>query len=168
MSNRNYTTREKRIIETFKKVTPHICYYCGLDMRYGKNRKKVTVDHKRPLDRGGETIYSNLVIACNDCNEDKDNLLEIEYINVIKERERKKQKRREELNREKMKQEIREERLKRKEKREWEEHQKELEKRYYKEDHKLETYKNDSKYINPNKIKINNKLHKLNQLFDKI
>lgn len=46
------------------------CFYCKKP--FNSNRKK-TVDHVIPLDKGGEHIMTNLVIACQSCNSSKGN-----------------------------------------------------------------------------------------------
>lgn len=73
---KDYSQEELRIIRQFKKNNPNICYYCGKHVE-GKDK---TVDHKMPIDRGGKTWYSNLCIACNDCNQEKGNMTDSEYI----------------------------------------------------------------------------------------
>ncbi|MCR3761903.1 HNH endonuclease [Clostridium felsineum] len=73
---RKYTSRESSIIKNQKKEKPHICYYCGGLIT---NEEELTVDHKTPLSRGGLTVPDNLVIACRNCNLEKDSMLEDEY-----------------------------------------------------------------------------------------
>jgi hypothetical protein len=77
MSERKYTIDEQMIIDNLKSETPHICYYCGKKLA---EKDIVTIDHKIPVCRGGLTIKSNLVIACWNCNHEKDNMTEEEYI----------------------------------------------------------------------------------------
>jgi hypothetical protein len=57
-----------------------LCYYCGgiLTSRKGFPNT-ATIDHKIPRWDGGSDDPSNLVVACQTCNEDKDNLDESEY-----------------------------------------------------------------------------------------
>lgn len=38
------------------------------------NSKKMTIDHKQPLSRGGTNNYNNLQLACLSCNRLKSNL----------------------------------------------------------------------------------------------
>ena len=50
-----------------EKIAPGICEHCG-------NRfppKSLTMDHLVPLARGGESIKSNLVPSCVECNAKK-------------------------------------------------------------------------------------------------
>lgn len=51
------------------------CGYCGCKVyaRTHRNRDldKATVDHKIPRSRGGTDAWSNLVLACLECNEGK-------------------------------------------------------------------------------------------------
>jgi 5-methylcytosine-specific restriction endonuclease McrA len=44
------------------------CVYC-------ESRYDLTIDHVVPKSRGGKTSWENLVTACNDCNNKKDNKL---------------------------------------------------------------------------------------------
>ncbi|URZ18778.1 hypothetical protein CLFE_048660 (plasmid) [Clostridium felsineum DSM 794] len=64
------------MIKNLKKEKPHICYYCR---KFITNEEELTVDHKTPLSRGGLTVPDNLVIACKDCNLEKDSMTEDEY-----------------------------------------------------------------------------------------
>jgi 5-methylcytosine-specific restriction enzyme A len=66
-----------------KKISSGICHYC----RKKFNPGDLTMDHKIPLSRGGESEKSNLVPACKECNNKTKNLLPLEweeYINSIK------------------------------------------------------------------------------------
>lgn len=40
------------------------CFYCGLN-------KKLTIDHKMPLSKGGSNRPENIVLACKECNSSK-------------------------------------------------------------------------------------------------
>ena len=51
------------------------CYYCESPTP----AKKLTMDHVVPLARGGSSIKSNLVPCCKSCNNQKKNLLPIEW-----------------------------------------------------------------------------------------
>lgn len=42
----------------------HLCAYCG-------ERKPLTMDHVKPLSRGGAHVASNIVPACRPCNSKK-------------------------------------------------------------------------------------------------
>ena len=46
-----------------------LCYWCKCDL----NEKTMTADHKIPLARGGSNATDNIVLACEDCNKEKDN-----------------------------------------------------------------------------------------------
>lgn len=51
----------------------YTCQYCGSK----PPREELTIDHIIPRSRGGESIWTNVVIACMDCNAQKgNNLLE--------------------------------------------------------------------------------------------
>jgi 5-methylcytosine-specific restriction endonuclease McrA len=41
------------------------CMYCGI------KKTKLTIDHVKPLSRGGKTKFENCVAACRDCNHEK-------------------------------------------------------------------------------------------------
>lgn len=77
MCERIYTTQEQTIIKNFKLNNPHVCKYCGKQI-IGK--EVVTVDHKTPVCRGGETVEENLAISCYPCNQEKDDMTIEEYI----------------------------------------------------------------------------------------
>ena len=53
----------------------NICNYCERPTP----AKKLTMDHVVPLARGGRSIKSNLVPCCKSCNNQKRNLLPIEW-----------------------------------------------------------------------------------------
>ena len=58
------------------------CYYCGAILEF----KEITLDHKTPICRGGKNIQSNLVVACNICNNEKSDMTEEEYLNYREEK----------------------------------------------------------------------------------
>lgn len=43
------------------------CYYCGCRLTLDDS----TLDHAIPLSKGGTNEWSNLVLACYECNQDK-------------------------------------------------------------------------------------------------
>tara|TARA_B100000945_G_scaffold279142_1_gene245368 strand:+ start:2806 stop:3099 length:294 start_codon:yes stop_codon:yes gene_type:complete len=51
------------------------CFYCETDTP----ARKLTMDHLVPLSRGGRSIKSNLVPCCKSCNNNKKNLLPLEW-----------------------------------------------------------------------------------------
>ena len=51
-----------------KKTKSWTCRYCGTKMY---NRDDVTVDHIKPLSKGGKTVATNLLICCKTCNKSK-------------------------------------------------------------------------------------------------
>ncbi len=59
------------------------CYYCHKPL----GRREKTIDHKIPLSRGGEHTYSNLVVACKQCNNDKSDMTENEYYEYLNDKE---------------------------------------------------------------------------------
>lgn len=73
---RNYTQKEKDLMEHVRTTYKPICYYCGKKL---SNEEK-SVDHKIPLIRGGKTVIENLAITCKECNVDKNCLTDKEYL----------------------------------------------------------------------------------------
>jgi 5-methylcytosine-specific restriction endonuclease McrA len=51
------------------------CYYCGQTVPY----KELTMDHLVPLTRGGRSTRDNLVPSCKSCNNQKKNMLPLEW-----------------------------------------------------------------------------------------
>jgi len=80
---RNYTYEEQKLINGFKLTNPHVCTYCSREL---KSDDTITVDHKTPICRGGETAKENLAIACLPCNREKDDMTVEEYI-IYKQKE---------------------------------------------------------------------------------
>lgn len=64
----------------FKKIKEKYstCFYCGEYLPYEKR----TIDHLIPLDAGGKNLNENLVVACETCNTNKDNLSLEEFIKL--------------------------------------------------------------------------------------
>lgn len=67
---------DRKLLKEVKNNNEHICYYCG---KHINSPGDLTVDHKKPVSRGGKTIKTNLVIACLHCNWEKDDMNEAEY-----------------------------------------------------------------------------------------
>lgn len=65
------TSRNDRIA-LFRKWTKQKgkCYWCDKDVPL----KKATRDHVVPRSKGGLNIFRNVVMSCEPCNHDKDNL----------------------------------------------------------------------------------------------
>ena len=74
------TKLETQYMARMKRENEHICYYCGKKI---EDEDQITVDHKIPVARGGQTVEFNLVICCKDCNITKSNLTESEYKEII-------------------------------------------------------------------------------------
>ena len=53
----------------------NVCYYCETVTP----ARQLTMDHVVPLARGGRSVKSNLVPCCKSCNNQKKNLLPIEW-----------------------------------------------------------------------------------------
>lgn len=52
----------------------YTCQYCGRRRSELKSKEFLTRDHVHPQDKGGLSIWQNLVTACNRCNNKKANL----------------------------------------------------------------------------------------------
>jgi 5-methylcytosine-specific restriction endonuclease McrA len=68
-----YVGRPKFNIALTKKTVlmrdNHTCQYCG------RKEGEMTIDHVIPRDRGGKTVWENVVCACKSCNIKKGNRL---------------------------------------------------------------------------------------------
>lgn len=73
---------EKDLMVKIKENNKHVCYYCGKNII---DPDDLTVDHKIPVARGGQTVEFNLVISCKNCNLTKSNLNESEYKSILNE-----------------------------------------------------------------------------------
>lgn len=67
------------------------CWYCGKTLR----KKDITMDHLYPRDLGGPTISNNLAPTCAECNGEKSNLTEKQYMQLMKCSKQKREKLRE-------------------------------------------------------------------------
>jgi 5-methylcytosine-specific restriction endonuclease McrA len=73
--------RELRATQWWKRrIAKGLCHYCGRSTP----AKELTMDHIVPLARGGKSTKGNLVTACKECNNNKKNLLPIEWDEYIK------------------------------------------------------------------------------------
>ena len=57
------------------RIAKGICHYCGKSVP----PKELTLDHVVPIARGGRSTKGNCVPACKDCNNQKKNLLPMEW-----------------------------------------------------------------------------------------
>lgn len=57
------------------RIAKGVCHYCGKSVP----PKDLTLDHIVPLARGGHSTKGNCVPACKDCNNQKKNLLPLEW-----------------------------------------------------------------------------------------
>jgi len=57
------------------RIAKGVCHYCGKSIP----PKELTLDHIVPVARGGRTTKGNCVPACKDCNNQKKNLLPLEW-----------------------------------------------------------------------------------------
>ena|ERR1035438_4247460 len=74
----------KQHMRKYKKL---MCFYCGsgpLKSQADSNRELATLDHVKPLSKGGKRFdSSNLVVACYTCNSRKKDKDLDEFINPI-------------------------------------------------------------------------------------
>jgi 5-methylcytosine-specific restriction endonuclease McrA len=61
------------------------CHYCGKKVP----PKELTLDHIVPVTRGGRSTRGNCVPACKECNNQKKNLLPIEWDDYLRQLEKK-------------------------------------------------------------------------------
>ena len=61
------------------RVAKGICHYCNKSIP----PKELTLDHVVPVARGGRTTKGNCVPACKDCNNQKKNLLPMEWTEYL-------------------------------------------------------------------------------------
>jgi 5-methylcytosine-specific restriction endonuclease McrA len=64
----------------------HACYYCGVGvlLDVAKNHpRRLTIDHKVPVSRGGGSDRNNLVAACGACNVRKFTMTDEEFLRKI-------------------------------------------------------------------------------------
>ena len=57
------------------RIAKGVCHYCGKSVA----PKDLTLDHVVPVARGGRSTKGNCVPACKDCNNQKKNLLPLEW-----------------------------------------------------------------------------------------
>lgn len=68
--------RELRLSEWWKRrLAKGVCYYCGQAVPSGA----LTMDHIVPIARGGKSTKGNVVPSCKDCNNNKKQLLPMEW-----------------------------------------------------------------------------------------
>ena len=60
------------------------CQYCGTHRRDLKGRRFLTRDHVRPISRGGDNSWQNVVTACSSCNHRKADQLPAEAGMVLR------------------------------------------------------------------------------------
>lgn len=69
--------RELRQTQWWKRrLARGICHYCGKPT----SPKELTMDHIVPVARGGRTSKGNVVAACKPCNNNKRQLLPMEWV----------------------------------------------------------------------------------------
>lgn len=60
----------KRITRLLLDQNGAVCAICGKQIW---NKKDLTLDHIKPLSKGGATVLENCQLACRECNEKKGN-----------------------------------------------------------------------------------------------
>jgi 5-methylcytosine-specific restriction endonuclease McrA len=63
--------------------TRHECYYCGRPLKL----KQKTIDHVIPIIQGGGHLGRNLVVACDECNQEKNCMGLLQYLLAYEQRE---------------------------------------------------------------------------------
>lgn len=66
---------------------PRLCYYTGEELsalHVTKGNLKLTIDHKHPLNRGGDNSLTNLCFASHNINTAKGNMTEEEFKELFK------------------------------------------------------------------------------------
>ena len=70
-----------------RKYKTLVCFYCGngpLKSQADSNKELATLDHVKPLSKGGERFHSsNLVVACYTCNSRKKDKDLDDFLNPI-------------------------------------------------------------------------------------
>lgn len=77
---RRRRARSRRNIHLITKRDGNFCSYCLKP--FGQHRKP-TVDHRVPKCKGGKSTMANLVAACTKCNNEKRDMDEEEYRQMI-------------------------------------------------------------------------------------
>lgn len=77
---------ERRKFTDYEKKTVYAkyngcCAICGKPVKY----KKLTIDHKMPLSKGGTNEMSNLQLSCRMCNQFKGNMDTQEFTRKVNE-----------------------------------------------------------------------------------
>ncbi|WP_254510412.1 HNH endonuclease [Anatilimnocola floriformis] len=75
------SARRKRKRERMMRQHPY-CTYCGLKL----NNENSTLDHIRPISRGGTNHDDNLVLSCRKCNAEKGDQLHHKWLRKKKNR----------------------------------------------------------------------------------
>jgi 5-methylcytosine-specific restriction protein A len=71
-----HKAREMRSSQWWKrKCDKGVCHYCGRSIP----PKELTLDHIVPIARGGKTTKGNVVPCCKECNNQKKQLLPLEW-----------------------------------------------------------------------------------------
>ena len=71
-----YKARELRQSQWWKRrCAKGVCSYCGRKI----NPKELTMDHIVPISRGGKSTKGNLAPCCKTCNNNKKQLLPMEW-----------------------------------------------------------------------------------------
>jgi 5-methylcytosine-specific restriction endonuclease McrA len=66
------------------RIAKGVCHYCGKEVP----PKELTLDHVVPLARGGRSTKGNCVPACKECNNQKKNLLPVEWDDYLRQLEK--------------------------------------------------------------------------------
>lgn len=76
--------RELRASQWWKRqCAKGVCHWCGLRV----SAKELTMDHIVPISRGGKTAKNNVVPCCKTCNNQKKQLLPMEWEAYVQSRQ---------------------------------------------------------------------------------
>jgi 5-methylcytosine-specific restriction endonuclease McrA len=82
----NYPEFRKQVFEKYN----YTCIYCVYEFGSMPPGKKLTIDHKVPIYKGGTNDIKNLCCACKEHNDDKDHMTAVQYFKEIDKRKNKK------------------------------------------------------------------------------
>jgi 5-methylcytosine-specific restriction endonuclease McrA len=69
----------KELEAWLKSIDPFVCFYSGVEMK----KTDFSVDHKQPLDRGGDNSFNNLCICTKQMNTTKGTMTELEFKELL-------------------------------------------------------------------------------------
>ncbi len=79
LDERRFIRFKKKYLQDQLIAQKWLCYYCKKPI----SLKEATTDHIVPRSKGGDSSRENLVVACEPCNFNKDELTEEEYNSML-------------------------------------------------------------------------------------